>query len=439
MDFIVSPKVLIGEKDRLIIPQLSIPIPSLVQVEGDNVFVNVGFALASLNFEIELLQEHGFDIEQSNALRHSDYSEQHYIGPHFRWEISGFFPNVKDEILVGMQTSTSRYLQLIIDCLSIEHLLKRDPTELSGGETAKIVIASHLIRKPKYLILDRIIDELDISSRQLLISNIKKLLPESVIFIVGEASVNTTEVDITFLIKDNKVSRESASSPNSSESLLLLTHSALQFNRVSWISDNCRIKLNIEKYEVFRASTMVLGPVSFVAAPGDVILVTGANGSGKTSFLEGLAGLLPENGKVYLEGNEVIVQDRGKAFSFSPQNPQCDITELDLYRELRYACHKKNKLDDIIDNLKIPSQLLHTPLNNDIGIQKLASVLSCIIRNRPCCLLDEPTLYLTPSFKMLVIHAIYNYSQSGGIVFCSSHDPHFISHVQHAFTHSHLN
>ncbi len=62
-----------------------------------------------------------------------------------------------------------------------------------------------------------------------------------------------------------------------------------------------------------RGGRVVFAGLDFEAAAGEVLAVTGANGSGKTSLLRLIAGLLiPAEGSVALESGEAGAKRHGK-------------------------------------------------------------------------------------------------------------------------------
>ncbi|MDA3779865.1 MAG: ATP-binding cassette domain-containing protein, partial [Bacteroidales bacterium] len=68
--------------------------------------------------------------------------------------------------------------KLVINCandLNINHLLKRSPKTLSGGELQRVALARTLILKPDLLLLDEPLSSLDIQLRKELRSLLRKL------------------------------------------------------------------------------------------------------------------------------------------------------------------------------------------------------------------------------------------------------------------------
>lgn len=83
--------------------------------------------------------------------------------------------NVEANILLpsrsaGMDLKKDEYFNKLIDVLNIKNLLKKYPSELSGGEKQRAAIARAIIKKPKLVIADEITSALDIQTSKELIS-----------------------------------------------------------------------------------------------------------------------------------------------------------------------------------------------------------------------------------------------------------------------------
>ena len=83
--------------------------------------------------------------------------------------------NIEENILLpsrsaGIDIKKDEYFDKLIDVLNIENLLKKYPSELSGGEKQRAAIARAIIKKPKLVLADEITSALDIQTSNELIS-----------------------------------------------------------------------------------------------------------------------------------------------------------------------------------------------------------------------------------------------------------------------------
>jgi len=425
---IIGPELeLVGKYRRIMIPPQTISLPSLIRVSGSDVYFNTVVALAWLGFPREFIEETGFNVLFHKASSLSiDPKSCHYIGPYFRWEVSGFWSTLADEISMGGSLNIDSRADKIMNLLRMEDLKFRNPATLSGGETAKLVLAAHLVRCPRFLVLDRVLGELDERTRLNVLTNLKEWIPNGIIMVVDNAIEDgfdltvSTDSDIAIWTKYSQSRLKNNSLVDVNEQL---TIESIKINNVTPIAE-----IHTEKFGVFQCSRRVFNPVDWSAISGNFVTISGPNGCGKTSFLEGLAGLLQTEGRVILKKNqkEAVAKD---FFALSPQDPQCDITEKSIQEELTIACNDRNLVASLLDELGLSKIYHNFLLYEDIGLQKLTSVIAATIRNRPCCLLDEPTLYLNVEFRKVVKRAIKRYLERGGIIFCSSHDRDFISSI----------
>lgn len=425
----MSPELeFVGRRRRLLVQKAALPMPSLLRLSGSDAGLNVAVALACLGFPRELVTETGFEVlARAPSTPEADSESHHYIGPYFRWEISGFWSTVEDEIsLGGTWHMDSRAVQ-IIRTLKMDALKSRDPTALSGGETAKVVLAAHLIREPRFLVLDRVLGELDQEGHVDVVASLRRWVPNGIVVVIDD--VITQGFDLT-ISTDSEIAVWTGGAVvepcvvERPDSRKQLTFESFQIGSSSSDAAIC-----VKRFSAIRFSRPVFNPVDCSASSGDLVVITGPNGSGKTSFLEGLSGLLKAEGRVTLKTNrgEMSAAD---FFALSPQDPQCDITEASVTDELTAACSGRLAITALLSELGLSIDWQESALREDMGLQKLTSVIAATIRGRPCCLLDEPALYLGSELRAVACRAIQRYLAEGGIVFCSSHDMQFVTEIR---------
>ncbi len=84
------------------------------------------------------------------------------------------------------ELSISEKVAAIANRIGIAHLLERDLTQLSGGETQRVAIASLMVSQPQYLLLDEPASELDSEGRSQLLSLISELTHYGVAIVIAE-------------------------------------------------------------------------------------------------------------------------------------------------------------------------------------------------------------------------------------------------------------
>jgi putative ATP-binding cassette transporter len=145
-----------------------------------------------------------------------------------------------------------------------------------------------------------------------------------------------------------------------------------------------------------------VGPLNFTLRSGDLVFVTGGNGSGKSTFLKLLAGLYkPELGEITLDG--MRVDDRNVA-SYRALIAAI-FTDYHLFRRL-YGIPDPNPRE--VDRLLTEFQLLDktrlaggefSSLDLSGGQRKRLALIVSLTEKRPILLLDEWTADQDPGFR----------------------------------------
>jgi putative ATP-binding cassette transporter len=145
-----------------------------------------------------------------------------------------------------------------------------------------------------------------------------------------------------------------------------------------------------------------VGPLDFILRSGDLVFVTGGNGSGKSTFLKLLAGLYkPELGEITLDGMRV---DDRNVESYRALITAI-FTDYHLFRRL-YGIPDPNPRE--VDRLLTEFQLLDktqlvdgefASLDLSGGQRKRLALVVSLMEKRPILLLDEWTADQDPGFR----------------------------------------
>lgn len=96
-------------------------------------------------------------------------------------QISGVRDTVFEEVLFTLENMSAagedseKRVRSVLRSLGIEHLEKRKPTSLSGGETQRVALSTILVAEPEVLLLDEPITALDATAQERLRSILKGL------------------------------------------------------------------------------------------------------------------------------------------------------------------------------------------------------------------------------------------------------------------------
>lgn len=171
----------------------------------------------------------------------------------------------------------------------------------------------------------------------------------------------------------------------------------------------------------------VLDGLNLVIEPGETVGLLGSNGSGKTTFLKTLLGLLTADG-----GRSAIAAEPSQALSaaararigYVPQTPN-QFAWLNGRAMLRYLGAFYPKFDwtytnELVERWKVS---LKTPIGLlSPGQQQRLSIVRAIAPRPDFLVLDEPIAALDPATRMAVIDELLNEHRVRGIsIIFSSH------------------
>jgi len=175
-----------------------------------------------------------------------------------------------------------------------------------------------------------------------------------------------------------------------------------------------------------RGGREVFAGLSFEASAGEVLAVTGANGSGKTSLLRLIAGLLiPAEGEVAFEGGEAELTLAEQAHYLGHRDalkPALSVMEnLSFWQDFLggEVFDAGGSLEAVgLDHAaQLPAAYLSAGQRRRLSLARLLTV------RRPVWLLDEPTAALDAAGQALFAGLMRGHLARGGLIVAATHGP----------------
>jgi putative ABC transport system ATP-binding protein len=170
---------------------------------------------------------------------------------------------------------------------------------------------------------------------------------------------------------------------------------------------------------------------------GQLVLLLGASGCGKTTLLSALAALLtPARGSISLDGTEVT-QLRGKALAeyrrrtvgvvYQAFNLIPSLNALDNVAVAAWNAGDSGKVGRararaVLDTLELTHRLKHNPSDLSGGEQQRVAIARALCMNPPLLLADEPTAHLDEIQVTGVLRLLRQAARPGRAVVVATHD-----------------
>ena len=170
-------------------------------------------------------------------------------------------------------------------------------------------------------------------------------------------------------------------------------------------------------------SVEALTDVSFSIEPGRIVGLLGPNGSGKTTMIKLINGLLtPTAGQVLIDG-EAPGKRSHSLVSYLPDRsclPQWMTAEqlLDFYRDF-YPDFREDAAREMLSRLEIPAGRRMKQLSK--GTREKVQLIMVMSRAAKLYLLDEPIGGVDPAARDYILHTIISNYRKDATVLLSTH------------------
>jgi heme exporter protein A len=186
------------------------------------------------------------------------------------------------------------------------------------------------------------------------------------------------------------------------------------------------MQLSGREVSCVRGGRKVFSRLSFDAASGEALAVIGPNGSGKTSLLRLIAGVLaPAGGSIVLEGGEAeltLPEQSHYLGHHDALKPALSVSEnLIFWRDFlggaKSSPAESLALVELDHAARLPAAYLSAGQRRRLSIARLLTV------QRPVWLLDEPTNALDTAGQKLFATLMGDHLAHGGLIVAATHAP----------------
>ena len=189
--------------------------------------------------------------------------------------------------------------------------------------------------------------------------------------------------------------------------------------------------LEVRNLRVLRGERTVLKKIDLRLGAGHYLELRGANGSGKTSLLRAVAGLLPiEAGEISWRGQSLAAdrtEFRGESLYLGHDAPLkgdfSAVENLHFWIGLRRPLARA-EIESALLQVGLPSTAQQRPSRQlSAGQRRRVSLAALLLARVRLWLLDEPTTQLDADGQALFAALVADHLRSGGIALAAMHAP----------------
>jgi len=180
-----------------------------------------------------------------------------------------------------------------------------------------------------------------------------------------------------------------------------------------------------------------VGPIDFVARPGEIVFITGGNGSGKTTLMKLMAGLYrPDSGRVLLGGTPFLPATE----AWIRDQISIIFSDFHLFRRL-YGLGEQDpeRIAELLRYMQIDQKTAirgdsFTTINLSTGQRKRLAMIVTLLEDKPVVIFDEWAADQDPSFRRKFYEEILpGLKAKGKVVICVTHDDRYFDVADHRF------
>ena len=412
------------------------------------------------------------DVFGSNPIKDGPEKLSSKIGFVFQEPEAQFvFDIVEDEIAFALENMGLARKEMharvdeIIDRLGLTSIRKRSIHEISGGEKQKVAIASVLVTKPRVLLLDEPTSQLDpISADQILKLCVSLKQSTGLTILISEHRLerllpytdNVIEMKNNHTLKSG-IPREIIPNMQTAPPVVeigkklgiiplplivedfpqdIISEINTKIEQQQPGTDNTESDkvLSVNHLSAVINKNPILKDISIDLNRSEILILLGINGSGKTSLLRSILGLLPSAGEKYLNGKnfkDLPMAGILKQIGYLPQNPNDLLFAETILDELQITLKNhgiEKSQSDLINFLKqfgLADKSQDYPRDLSVGERQRIALAAITVHDPDIIFLDEPTRGLDYAAKNNLSLLFNRWRHSGKAILLVTHDVEF--------------
>jgi energy-coupling factor transport system ATP-binding protein len=334
-------------------------------------------------------------------------------------ELQSVYAGVDRDVAFGLENlrvAAAEMPSRVADALErtgIAHLRGRAVVTLSGGERQRLALAGVLAMRPRLLVLDEPLSQLDEEGATALVATLGELADRGTAVVVAEHRLE----GLSALPGRRLAMERGRVIPAGAPVLQRLPPPNGPWPEAGATRVGVDAAWRLAGVTAGHARIPVVEGVSLEGRGGEVVALVGPNGGGKTTLLRTIAGLAaPITGTVARTPGRV---------AFLPQNPMALLHRPTVGAEVAWTVRgdaRSGDARDLIDELGLGHLVERDPRDLSSGERQRAAIAAVLAGAPSIALLDEPTRGMDDAARDALVRVVRRMRAQGCAVVLATHD-----------------